>query len=57
MKNLKKITRESLKTIKGGYQKCPEDGQCGNDWCCADGACKPISGAGHGYLCTYIPID
>ena len=58
MKNLKKMTREDLKTIKGGYRTCPDDGDCGPDWCCANGACRLISGASAStYLCTYYPID
>ena len=53
MKNIKKISRERLKTIKGGLRMCPEDGNCGGDWCCANGACRPIAGAGPDtYLCT-----
>ncbi|MCS3530816.1 bacteriocin-like protein [Chryseobacterium sp. JUb7] len=58
MKNLRKITRDSLKTIKGGLRQCPEDGDCGPNWCCANGACRLISGASPStYLCTYYPID
>ncbi|SDQ29517.1 hypothetical protein SAMN05421664_1018 [Chryseobacterium soldanellicola] len=56
MKNLKKIGREDLKSIKGGLRQCPEDGQCGNGWCCSGGACRLISGASPStYLCDYIP--
>ncbi|MCL1672087.1 bacteriocin-like protein [Elizabethkingia ursingii] len=55
MKNLKKLSRESLKGINGGYRMCPEDGNCGDGFCCA-GGCRPISGAGpNTYLCSPPP--
>ncbi|MFP3599295.1 bacteriocin-like protein [Chryseobacterium sp. SIMBA_029] len=52
MKNLQKVTRESLKTIKGGLRQCPIDGDCGPGYCCSKGACRPFSGASPTtYLC------
>jgi len=53
MKNLTKISRENLKTIKGGFRMCPADGNCGDNWCCAAGGCRLISGAGpNTYYCN-----
>ncbi|GEN73562.1 MULTISPECIES: bacteriocin-like protein [Chryseobacterium] len=53
MKSLKKISREGLKTIKGGLRQCPLDGNCGGDQCCANGVCRSIAGAGpNTYYCT-----
>ncbi|SHM45990.1 bacteriocin-like protein [Chryseobacterium polytrichastri] len=58
MKNLKKVSRENLKTIKGGLRMCPLDGDCGSGWCCSNGACRTIAGASPStYLCTYYPAD
>lgn len=46
MKNLNKISRENLKSIKGGFKMCnaelPNFG-CGNDFCCGPGGCRRIS--------------
>ncbi|MCT2562848.1 bacteriocin-like protein [Chryseobacterium herbae] len=57
MKNLKKISRENLKSIKGGLRRCPENGECGGDQCCANGVCRPIAGAGpNTYYCTPPPM-
>lgn len=56
MKNLKKLSRENLKEISGGYRMCPEDGNCGDEFCCAPGGCRSIAGAGpKTYLC-YAPM-
>ncbi|PUB34644.1 hypothetical protein C8J95_102309 [Elizabethkingia sp. YR214] len=53
MKNLKKLSRESLKEISGGYRMCPEDGNCGDGFCCGPGGCRSIAGAGPDtYLCS-----
>ncbi|WP_131368730.1 bacteriocin-like protein [Chryseobacterium luteum] len=53
MKNFKKISRQGLKTIKGGLRQCPLDGECGGNQCCASGVCRPIAGAGpNTYYCT-----
>ncbi|MDH6252201.1 hypothetical protein M2347_001928 [Chryseobacterium sp. H1D6B] len=53
MKNLKKVSRDSLKTIKGGLRACPLDGDCGSGWCCSGGACRTIAGASPStYLCN-----
>jgi hypothetical protein len=46
MRNLKKLSRESLKGINGGYRMCPEDGNCGDGFCCGPGGCRSIAGAG-----------
>lgn len=53
MKNLKKISRHNLKSIKGGIRICPENGDCGPGWCCSGGGCRLISGASpETYLCN-----
>ncbi|WP_185289423.1 bacteriocin-like protein [Chryseobacterium lactis] len=41
MKNLKKISRESLRTIEGGLN-CNNEEPCGEGWCCAGRTCRPI---------------
>lgn len=52
MKNLQKMSRENLKSIKGGLRQCPLDGDCGPGYCCSKGACRPFSGASPTtYLC------
>lgn len=56
MKNLKSLERNQLKTIKGGYPICPEDLECGDDWCCINGACRPRSQAGPNGLCMVIGV-
>ncbi|MCL1668847.1 hypothetical protein M2T82_12300 [Elizabethkingia ursingii] len=59
MKNLKKISRENLRAINGGFRMCPEDGNCGNNYCCSTaGGCRPISGAGpNTYYCIAFPVS
>ncbi|WP_410703499.1 bacteriocin-like protein [Chryseobacterium sp. SIMBA_029] len=42
MKNFTKISRENLKTIKGGLINCNEEQHCGEKFCCAKGTCRPI---------------
>ncbi|MDG4652670.1 bacteriocin-like protein [Chryseobacterium arthrosphaerae] len=48
MKNLKKVSRESLKSIKGGFKMCnselPNFG-CGDAeiFCCGPGGCRRIA--------------
>ncbi|WP_262511399.1 bacteriocin-like protein [Chryseobacterium pennipullorum] len=37
MKNFKKLTKETLKTIKGAASVCSK----GYYWCAADGGCIP----------------
>lgn len=54
LKGLRSLDKKQLKNILGGYPMCPEDLQCGNDWCCINGACRPISQAGPGHLCMAI---
>ncbi|MBK1896405.1 hypothetical protein [Chryseobacterium paridis] len=54
--NLKSLERNQLKTILGGFRQCPEDMECGNDWCCINGACRPISQAGPNGLCMVREI-
>lgn len=57
MKNLKKISRESLRSINGGLRMCPPDGDCGSGWCCSNGACRLIAGASPStYLCDAVPV-
>lgn len=51
---LRLLERKQLKNIAGGYRMCPDDLQCGNDWCCIDGACKPIALAAPGHLCMAV---
>lgn len=35
---------------------CPEDGNCGDGFCCAPGGCRSLAGAGpKTYLC-YAPM-
>jgi hypothetical protein len=44
MKNVKTISRQNLKTIKGGLIQCGEDlPPCGTGWCCAKNSCRPLS--------------
>ncbi|WP_157844705.1 bacteriocin-like protein [Chryseobacterium sp. Leaf405] len=48
MKNLKKVSRESLKSIKGGFKRCESDQEnqgCGDalTFCCGPGGCRRIS--------------
>ncbi|SHE99122.1 MULTISPECIES: hypothetical protein [unclassified Chryseobacterium] len=43
MKNLKKVSRENLKTIKGGLKYCGGGEPCGKGWCCAGSSCRPIT--------------
>jgi hypothetical protein len=48
MKNLKKVSRESLKSIKGGFKRCESDQPnygCGDAefFCCGPGGCRKIS--------------
>ncbi|WP_449384817.1 bacteriocin-like protein [Chryseobacterium shigense] len=45
MKNLKKVSRDHLKTIKGGLSYCNEQRYCNIKFCCADGVCRPIDSA------------
>ncbi|MGN7864761.1 bacteriocin-like protein [Chryseobacterium sp. 22458] len=42
MKNVKKISRENLKAIKGGLKYCNDELPCGEGWCCAGRTCRPI---------------
>ncbi|BEV04780.1 MULTISPECIES: bacteriocin-like protein [Chryseobacterium] len=47
MKNLKKISRQSLKSIKGGFKMCDanqENFGCGDSsiFCCGPGGCRRI---------------
>lgn len=53
MKNLKKMSRENLKTIKGGLKYCGGGEPCGEGWCCAGSACRPINSP----YCPPIIID
>lgn len=55
--NLKSLERSQLKVINGGYPACPENLECGNDWCCINGACRPRSQAGPNGLCMAPPIE
>lgn len=56
MKNFKKLSKESLKAIQGGFRICPLDRDCGSGWCCVNGSCRTIEGASPStYLCTYYP--
>ncbi len=57
MKNLKSLERNQLRMIYGGYPPCPESLECGDDWCCINGACRPRSQAGPNGLCMAIIID
>lgn len=46
MKNLKKLSRENLKSIKGGYKMCIEELPnygCGDGECCYNNACRRFS--------------
>jgi hypothetical protein len=48
MKNLKKISRQSLKTIKGGFARCDSEQPnfgCGSAdvFCCGPGGCRKIA--------------
>jgi hypothetical protein len=38
MKNLKKVSRENLRAINGGYRMCPEDGIVAMDFAVRQGA-------------------
>ncbi|WP_157859474.1 bacteriocin-like protein [Chryseobacterium angstadtii] len=42
MKNLKKISRENLKSVKGGLRYCDDQQRCGVKSCCANGVCRPL---------------
>lgn len=42
MKNLKKISRENLKVIKGGLRYCNSEELCAEGWCCSGNTCRPI---------------
>ncbi|MBK1895218.1 bacteriocin-like protein [Chryseobacterium paridis] len=53
MKNLKSISRESLKTIKGGLKYCGDGTSCGAGWCCANNVCRPINSS----YCFLPPIE
>ncbi|MDC8103747.1 hypothetical protein ACNFU2_02595 [Chryseobacterium sp. PTM-20240506] len=57
MKNLKSLERSELRRINGGYLQCPANLECGDDWCCINGACRPRSQAGPNGLCMAIIID
>jgi hypothetical protein len=57
MKNLKSLERNQLRMIYGGYPPCPDNLECGNDWCCINGACRPSSQAGPNGLCMAPPIE
>lgn len=61
MKNLKNLSRESLKTIKGGYKSCDTAADCGPGFCCSldynnGKGCRTMSGAGgtgsNAYYCN-----
>lgn len=48
MKNLNKISRQSLKSIKGGFKMCDNEALnygCGDAefFCCGPGGCRRIS--------------
>jgi hypothetical protein len=48
MKNLKKVSRQSLKSIKGGFARCDSEQEnhgCGDAtiFCCGPGGCRKIS--------------
>lgn len=57
-KNLKnlKLDRNQLRMINGGFQICPPDYECGNNRCCINGACRPISVAGPNGYCMAPPV-
>lgn len=50
-----KLDRNQLKLILGGRIPCPTNYDCGQDNCCINGACHPITDAGPKYgLCTAV---
>jgi len=61
MKNLKNLSREGLKAIKGGYKYCDTAADCGPGFCCSldsnnGKGCRTMSGAGgtgsNAYYCN-----